>query len=194
MTALSGLRCFESWEKFSQLGSLAKTLLASSIWHSPSVYLTWRASVTRSKCLIFRLVESEPPTDAIASGLLPTPTAQEYGSGQNGQRGDGTTFKQAGKPSLSTMARRNLIPTPTTGDSEASGSRNTASSNAHAGISLKDWARQDGGKGRLIPTPDANCWKGGKPDQRKSQLNGRLNPRFVEQMMGFPTGWTDLEP
>jgi len=51
-----------------------------------------------------------------------------------------------------------------------------------------------------FPTPDANCWKGGK---RKGQLTdpacgvtpngGRLNPQWVEWLMGFPIGWTDCE-
>lgn len=40
------------------------------------------------------------------------------------------------------------------------------------------------------PTPDANCWKGGAPDQRRGQLNGSLNPQFVEWLMGFSKDWT----
>lgn len=51
--------------------------------------------------------------------LLPTPTASQYGTTNNGQRSDGTTFNQAGKPSLETMAKMGLIelPTPTASDS-----------------------------------------------------------------------------
>ncbi len=90
--------------------------------------------------------------------MFPTPTAQ-YGTGQNGQRGDGSSYKQAGKPSLHTMALHNL------------------------------WPRTQA----CYPTPDANCWKGGSENQRKSQLNGRLNPTWVEWLMGFPLGWTDLD-
>ena len=37
---------------------------------------------------------------------LPTPTASHYGTRNNGKRGDGSTFKTAGAPSLQTMARR----------------------------------------------------------------------------------------
>ena len=38
--------------------------------------------------------------------MWPTPTASEYGTGQNGCPGDGReTFAQKGKPSLSTLAR-----------------------------------------------------------------------------------------
>lgn len=105
-----------------------------------------------------------------------------------------------------------LLPTPTAGDSKASGSRNTAKSKAHAGVSLTDWARGDGGRGRrMLPTPRASEWKGTGPLGSKSHLHrvsrgyldatmqelcgtsGRLNPRFVEWMMGFPPGWTALD-
>jgi hypothetical protein len=141
------------------------------------------------------------------SGLLPTPTATSYGSTNNGKRGDGTTYKTAGTPSLETMARKNLWPTPTAGDAKSSGSRNTESSSAHFGLSLTDAVRQDGGQGRLIPTPSANDWKGSsKPGQRRRQLTdpamgvipqgggGDLNPTFCEWLMGFPLAWTVLEP
>lgn len=144
-----------------------------------------------------------------------------------------------------------LLPTPTAGDANSSGSRNTATSKAHPGVSLTDWARGDGGTGRLLPTPQAHDAmtpktpeqieamrarakprKGGGPpginnlnewaarqattllptpqaqDHRNCadysdgsrghspQLRhlgrGRLNPRFVEWMMNFPEGWTDV--
>jgi hypothetical protein len=153
------------------------------------------------------------------SGLLPTPTATSYGSTNNGQRDDGTTYKTAGTPSLETMARKNLWPTVTAGDSKSAGSRNTPHSNAHPGISLTDVIRGDGGTGRrirgeqklsarvkLMPTPSANDWKGSsKPGQRRRQLTdpemgviplgggGMLNPTWVEWFMGFPLEWTALE-
>jgi hypothetical protein len=60
---------------------------------------------------------------------------------------------------------------------------------------------------RLWPTPSARDWKSSNasPDtmERNSRpLNetvtdgagGSLNPTWVEWLMGFPPGWTDLEP
>lgn len=45
--------------------------------------------------------------------LLPTPTRSSYGSSQNGDPRDGRgSYAGAGKPSLHTMARRGLLPTP----------------------------------------------------------------------------------
>jgi len=50
-------------------------------------------------------------TEEIDSGsLLPTPTATQYGTTNNGKRSDGTTFATAGTPSLSTLAGGPLSP------------------------------------------------------------------------------------
>lgn len=49
--------------------------------------------------------------------FLPTPSASRYGSSNNGCPHDGRTeYKQKGKPSLWTMAAKNLWPTPTARD------------------------------------------------------------------------------
>jgi len=67
-------------------------------------------------------------------------------------------------------------PTPTAGDAKSSGSRNTPTSKAHGGLSLTDAVRMDGGVGRTGPS------------------GGPLNPTWVEWLMGWPLGWTALEP
>lgn len=52
------------------------------------------------------------------------------------------------------------------------------------------------------PTASASDWKGStRPGQRRGQLTekiephnpGRLNPEWVETLMGFPAGWTDID-
>jgi hypothetical protein len=53
------------------------------------------------------------------------------------------------------------------------------------------------------PTPTARDWKSGKASdatmERNSrplseQIGGSLNPTWVEWLMGWPLGWTDLKP
>jgi len=64
---------------------------------------------------------------------------------------------------------------------------------------------EDNVYGSLLPTPTATDWKGSyKPGQRRGQLTdpamgviptgGKLNPEFVEWLMGWPIGWTDCGP
>jgi hypothetical protein len=43
-----------------------------------------------------------------------------------------------------------------------------------------------------LPTPRARDWKGGGKDCLDSAVGGTLNPPFVEALMGFPIGWTEL--
>lgn len=141
-----------------------------------------------------------PRTSAIASSSLPTPTANEGGR----QKSYGPNAKV--RPSLGMMASHGLFPTPrasdgerggrgdllasirgyrtqrahwptpTAGDAKGSGSRNLEGSKAHAGVSLTDAVNSGGSE-----TP-------------RSGRTGQLNPTWVEWLMGFPLGWTDLEP
>ena len=182
---------------------LAMFDLDSSSWRTSQLCLfegltlfsgDWPRSGMTVNGIAYRLPVLALRTDAIGSGLLPTPTASDYGTNTS------TRPNKRSHPSLQTMARQNLWPTPTASDGRSSGSRNTSHSKANEGISLTDAVRQDQGAGRMVPTPDANTWKGGN---RRRQLTdpsygvtpdgGQLNPTWVEWLMGFPEGWTDLE-
>jgi len=84
--------------------------------------------------------------------LWPTPVTGESLTGHGRRGGSWGNGRQSGL-SLDAMAKSGMWPTPTEGDAKASGSRNTPTSKAHPGISLTDAVRQDGGTGRLWPTP-----------------------------------------
>ena len=116
---------------------------------------------------------------ARSSDLLPTPTATSYGTTNNGfrNRETGETYAQAGKPSLETMVRR--WPTPIAMDREDT-RRHTGSttSAANPGTTLLDAVRMWDPESSEIPGP-----AGG-------QL--ALNPAFVDFLMGWPGGWTEL--
>jgi hypothetical protein len=105
-------------------------------------------------------------------GLWPTPTVDSATERTK-------KYAQGGMPlSLAVRQDRGRIPTPTVGDSKASGSRNTESSKAHPGTSLTDFVREDGGRGRIMGVV---------------QAGGQLNPTWVEWLMGWPLGWTDCD-
>jgi hypothetical protein len=112
--------------------------------------------------------------------LLPTPLASD-------------ATKQCscygrGNPTL----RGVLLPTPTSSDSKASGAAGyearTATRQRHSGTTLTDAVV------RGLPTPRARDWKAGGKDgleERVSTQGARLNPSFVEWMMGWPSRWTE---
>lgn len=147
------------------------------------------------------------------SDCWPTPTACSYGSGNNGSPGDKReVFASPKKPSLEFAVR--AWPTPTVksnynraGGWEKSGdglatavtrwptpcSRDfkgvTSSSRNHPMLpdSVVSW-----------PTPKAqdgnSC--GAQPNltERTKSEGRQLNADWVEQLMGFPSGWTGLPP
>ena len=82
------------------------------------------------------------------------------------------------------------LPTPTT----IEGGRNrSASLGSKIRPSLGMMAKKN-----IIPTPMARDWKGAAGPSRKSQdlpstMGGHLNPQFVEEIMGYPIGWTELK-
>jgi len=134
-------------------------------------------------------------TDGCASGLWPTPRAEEPGRTTKGY-GRGLAELIEGK--------QQLWPTPQSFDAK--------------GISRSqealDRAKKKGGCANLreavarFPTPKERDWKGqsqrgihgpmdalpnvdngaGKP------IGGQLNPEWVEWLMGWPVAWTDLKP
>ena len=122
--------------------------------------------------------------------MFPTPTANEYGTRNNGQRGDGTTYKTAGAPSLSTMASKSLWPTPTASDCKR-------------GVKGDKLAREGGpslaAAATMYATPTASdkirseAFREGRTPSIKEQVGGQLNPTWVEWLMGYEVEWTVCE-
>lgn len=84
-----------------------------------------------------------------------------------------------------------LWPTPT-----VKGNYNRKGASKHSGDGLAT-------KVRNFATPTARDWKSGKASQAtmdrnsrplSEQIGGSLNPTWVEWLMGWPLGWTDLQP
>lgn len=126
ITATSGHRCFERYGRYTQLGSLVKTLMESRRWWSPAKSLKWDAQTIFSKRityterkadspstksvqtskpkdipsnrLLFQLVPSEHRTEETESGLLPTVQTQG--------------LKQCNKKGKTEFVPLDLLPTP----------------------------------------------------------------------------------
>jgi hypothetical protein len=153
--------------------------------------------------------------DAQARALWPTPAATPYGSSQNGINGKGGANERpsATTPSLERMSRSflPLRPTSTAGD---------ACSPSAPTSRLRSWPTPDAQmfgsalganqKGPATITDAARHWKtphgfantdqygrtgGGGGEFHKQAMKGapakaKLNPQFVEWLMGWPIGWT----
>lgn len=93
-TVTSGRTCSALLPPGDPLGSLVKTLLESSVWHSTECALTWKPSATPSGRLVFRLVPSTARRNANGCGSLPatwpTPKASDgRHGGPAGRHGTG---------------------------------------------------------------------------------------------------------
>ncbi len=119
---------------------------------------------------------------------LPTPTAKRYGTNKGGSAG------RVGKErlSLDTMARRGLWPTPVVDDSV---NRKKGKWNSRGEPQLSAAVM-------IWPTPTKSDGMGGPGrgkakqggDNLRTSAGGPLNPTWVEWLMGWPIGWTELNP
>jgi hypothetical protein len=131
----------------------------------------------------------EPAINEIAGGALPTPKASD------GERGRDKARARPDTKSRELATRlRDLLPTPRANSAmtcELHGQANKPNPNLETVM------------GQMLLTPTANDWKGrtnwearGRngpqrlPDLIPTGAATYLNPSFVEEMMGFPVGWT----
>lgn len=200
MTATSGRNIAALLPNSDPLTSLVKMCLVSEQLFSTLCYLTWKTLTTPGNRLLFQLAPSMPPTEEIGFLLWPTPfgtiggRSLPQGSEIKG-RTTPTAYKNGKKyqVDLGQAVKRGLLPTPKATDG-SKGSRTAAGA-------LKELER---GKNKdlgmvaaLWPTPTAST--GGPEPEGKTgrklvtKVGGALNPQWVEWLMGFPVGWTDLE-
>lgn len=208
----SGRKSGGSRAKSKRRGSSPKTSPVSSVLtvaeHSRKSSGTWARSGGLHAGIVFPLQPSVPRTSAIVSSCsLPTPTASEYGSSQNGINGKGGTNERpsAGTASLSTMARTGmpLLPTPMSSEFKRSntdakrqgtkGGKRLAAEAAqleHRDPSpeimreqYQDKVRRDLSKGKL-PTPTASDAKRGAIGM---SLRGHSDASLTERLSRLPT-------
>lgn len=195
MTVTSGRKCSELLRNCGPAGWLVKMLLESSIWRSKTCYLIWKPKATKAGRLLFRLAPSTPRTGETASPLWPTMRAKESGDYQYSQG-------NRGKPVLTLSGAVKLWPTPSASDRGRTAINPIVTKNGTIRHKNKqggqNFARLDQ-VAALFPTPTENCGNGaGHPERKQgspnlqTQIGGPLNPAWVEWLMGFPIGWTDL--
>jgi hypothetical protein len=167
MTATSGRRWLPLLKSYGLNLSLAKMCadLLTSQWVSSAAFLTWKASDTKPSHLLFQLAPSMPRIEGTESGLWPTPRNCNAMAAENIQNRVNDKFLN-----LETVVARTMWQTPTAHLQKEGGypgeyTRNTLTL-------IAEVAESEG-----LP-----------------HSSGSLNPTWVEWLMGFPEGWTDLKP
>jgi len=164
-------------------------------WYSDRCKLIWKTRVSKSNVLLFQLQASVRGINENECGLLPTPT-QDSASERTKK------YKQGGTPL--TVAVK-MYPTPTASDIEGGTAKDVKIKNGHFfrenkkgerwGVKLRDAME-------MYPTPtnsehkyrlkrDTQASKCLEAQARKH--GGKLNPNFVEFLMGYPMNWTKVE-
>jgi hypothetical protein len=119
---------------------------------------------------------SERPTDGKEYGLLPTPSTRDY-------HAQGATHNDKSRSSsLATVIQKKAgWPTPRSSDADRGG----------RGDLIAAVRNKPNSHFKMIPTPTANR-RDGLQSHGVNVVSGSLNPVFVEWLMGYPIGWTDL--
>ena len=202
---------FLQWTATGVLLERQETYLLDEGWDTSSK--SWRLlnqSDTMSNHFLFRLVPSMPDTAETEYGLWPTPNAMEGGQTSRGgdrkgelllggmvkmwptPRAEHDSGKHKGKPDTLNSAIK-MWPTPT----EHGNHNRAASANSGDGLStaVKMW-----------PTPRTPSATGGGTGldggsraratlterEKKELCGGALNPKWVEWLMNYPPGWTEV--
>lgn len=201
-----------SWAKtFSEL------LVGAEDWFSSRCTLTWKLKGTKYRRLYFQLVASAPRTSDTEHGLLPmllkTPSAMDARSENLSKKeqkfGNSGTLAQEVQTGF--IYKRGLLPTLRTTDVGRGAVKDVKFENGtyyrenkkgvRFGVNITDVIATG-----LLSTPIASDYRRSTlpPSQlnRHSEIikevmekfptgqNSRLNPLFVEEMMGFPEFWT----
>ncbi len=210
MTVTSGRKCFELSKKSGPVGCLEKMLLGSSIWNSTMRLLTWKAKVTKQQRLYFQLAASVPHINDTGWQLWATPNTMDYlpqRSPESLQRL--ATVSKKGAKRLSNLREQvnpetlRMWPTPTARDykdGNAKSCRNVPVNGllgraVHLYPTPKTGARLCGGSGNYQQLKELEASGQITEEECHSMLvdnGGQLNPMWVEWLMGFPVGWTDL--
>ena len=178
--ATSGLKFGESWAKYDRATSSWKMCQGTFAWDSTECLEILPNSGSMQSGLLSRRPMSDHHNAGNASSSWPTPRTIT-GGGESAERKQDLGRTESGGGDLQAASQN--WPTPDAGvinDSER------VNQTVTLGIQAEKVLSQDPPRG--LRGQQAT----GLESPNTSTL--RLNPKFVEWLMGFPQGWTSLEP
>lgn len=212
MTDISGHTFFPLFKPNDPLSAFSRMFMGTSLWASTKCFLTWKGKATPQGRSLFQLVPLTLRTDETDFGLSeemwPTPRACTAMAAENIQNRANDKF-----PNLESVVAKRMWPTPDTRGFCNEGSMKMLAKKASSKAEFDGMAYRGGNKEKFWPTPQAsdNRDRGCMEDpsiQRRIKIgkqiglttavkekrgSGSLNPQWVEWLMGYPEGWTDLE-
>ena len=214
-----GMKLLESSENANRnilLAKMLKVLLTSKkAWYSDRCKLTWKKKVSKSNVLLYQLQASVLGIKEKESGLsdvmYPTPTQDSASERTKKYKQGGTPLPMAVKmfPTPSASCQMDVVAPPETVQQNSKGwSVTRVGTGTKFGAKLNDVVNKIE---KMYPTPMArdhkdinfnNTWKLGNKAQptmarkvlKDNKPGGKLNPNFVEFLMGYPMNWTKIEP
>ncbi len=183
-TDIFGPKCSESFAEYDRESSSWKTCQATFPWDSGEFSETWPRAGSMRTGIVSQHQPLAPLTAEIASLLLLTPRANMGGGETSGDRKRPSGAK--GTTNLTGWVKK--WPTPTVEDGQCKGGHRGTPDSLHAAV-------------KMWPTPKASASgpdyarrsrEGSGGDDLATVVGGQLNPTWVEWLMGFPPGWTDL--
>ena len=205
-TAICGPKCSGLSPNLRRVGLSLKTYLESCVLPLPTLSRTWKVQAITPSCLCMKLRLSARRTaapalssSAIGTQLWATPNTMDHLPQRSPEaliRQAATTRKGRTRPANlreqvcpETVA---LWPTPTARDYKDGSA--AACRNVPVNGLLGRAVHQD----RLLTTPTASdavgTHGGGNSRSLRTDAGGQLNPTWVEWLMGFPIGFTELKP
>lgn len=197
MTVGSGRRLLPLLKGSGPRGFCLRTLLASCLltasWSSNISALRWNCKATKFSRLLFRLRPLTQNTEGTGFGLLPTPNVAGGGNSCELKPHQGHFLRPSGKKAhlgLDQVAK--MLPTPRSVEWKNSDYQQKGDYR---------WNTLTG-EAKLMATPQARDFRTGQAERwdnpsRSRTLNdqagGKLSVIFVEWLMGYPQGWTDLD-
>lgn len=194
LAAASGRKWVGSFAKYDHGASTWKTAQCSLLEDSTEFWGTWPrcGSMRNGEC--FQRPALELRTSASESGLLPTPVTVDTGSYFNRSASDGAALR----PTLGAMAKYDLWPTVTV---HGNYNRKGASKSSGDGLATAVWRTPNASDGRKWSNQSLqDRLSKGQQIRLTTQVSpdggrgGLLNPEWVEWLMGWPIGWTALQP
>lgn len=163
-----GRKCSELSTKLRRVGWWVKTFLESCELPLPTLSRTWSVKAITSSCLILKLRLSERRTEGSASRLWPTVVARDYK--------DGTALACRNVSAKGHLGR--VIHIPNTGLWKTPIAADAANKQFYVNS-----------RGEPNLSAQVKC---SKIETREEHGNGSLNPAWVEWLMGYPIGWTEV--